>query len=117
VRFNNVGNVQEQPFGKMIVKNGNKQIGIYDINGTTPAGNVLPGSVRNFTVPLHNIGMIGKYTLIGNFGYGTNGQLLSGTTTFYVVPLMVIILAIVVLLLIVFLVVFFPKMRRNRNRR
>ena len=117
VRFNNVGNVQEQPFGKFVVKNGNTQIGSYDVNNTTPPGNVLPGSIRLFTVPLSNIGMFGKYTIEGNFGYGTNGQLLSGTTTFYVVPLPAILAVLIVILLIIFFTVVLPRMRGNSSRR
>ncbi len=114
VRFNNVGNVQEQPFGKIVLKSGNSELATYNINATSPAGNVLPGSVRIFTVKLSHVGNLGKYTLLGNFGYGTNGQLLSGSTTFYVIPAILIIIVLLVLLLIIFFT-FIVLRIKNRN--
>lgn len=117
VRFNNVGNVQEQPFGKVVLKSGNKELATYNVNATTPAGNVLPGSIRLYTVKLSHIGMIGKYTLLGNFGYGTNGQLLSGSTTFYVIPTLAIVIAVLVILLIAFFVYALLRKRNGKSIR
>lgn len=104
VRFQNSGNLQEEPFGKMILKKGSKTIATYDVNNTSPRGNVLPSSIRRFAVPLSGMGSFGKYTLEGNFGYGTKGQLLSASTSFYIVPLTAIVIAVVVLLLILVVV-------------
>lgn len=101
VRFNNTGNLQEEPFGKMLLKKGGTTIGTYEINNTTPRGNVLPGSIRRFTIPLTGLGNFGKYTLEGNFGYGSKGQLLSASTTFYIIPIAAIVIAVVVLLVII----------------
>jgi uncharacterized membrane protein len=78
---------------------------------------VLPASTRIFTVNLNHIGMFGKYTVEGNFGYGTNGQLLSGSTTFYVIPAAFIIIVLAVILLVLFFVFVFPRMVRSYNRR
>lgn len=117
VRFNNVGNVQEQPFGKVILKKGSNVLGTYEINNTNPRGNVLPDSIRRFDVPLKGLGSFGKYTIEGNFGYGTKGQLVTAKTTFYIVPLAVIIGAIVLLLVILFLIFGLPRMIRAYNRR
>jgi hypothetical protein len=117
IRFQNTGNVQEQPFGKAVLKDGNKEVGIYEINNTVPASNVLPGSIRKFTINLTNIGFIGKYTLEGNFGYGVSGQLVSGSTTFYVIPLSVIIIAIVIILLILIAIFVTPRLIRMHDRR
>jgi WxL interacting protein linking bacterial and host surfaces len=117
IRFNNAGNVQEQPFGKLVLKSGNKELATYVINNTTPAGNVLPGSIRLFTVKLTHVGMFGKYTLLGNFGYGTNGQLLSGSTTFYVIPTLAIVIAVVMILLIVFFIYVFLRKRHDTGSR
>ncbi len=117
VRFDNTGNLQEEPFGKVLLKKGSTVLGSYEINNTTPRGNVLPSSIRRFVVPLKGLGNFGKYTLEGNFGYGTKGQLLTATTTFYVVPLAVIILVIIVILLILFVIFGLPRMLRAYNRR
>lgn len=101
VRFQNSGNLQEAPFGKVILKKGSNIVASYEINNTQPRGNVLPGSIRHFVTPLTGLGSFGKYTLEGNFGYGTKGQLLSASTSFYIVPVSAIVIAVVVLLVIV----------------
>jgi len=117
VRFENKGDVQEEPFGKVILKKGNKQLATYEVNNTDPRGNVLPGSIRKFSVKLTKVSSFGKYTLQGNFGYGSNGQLLSASTTFYVIPLWAIIVGIVVILLIIAAIVLLPRKIRTYNRR
>ena len=116
VRFENKGDVQEQPFGKLVLKKGDKVLQTTEINNTDPRGNVLPDSVRKFEVDLNKVGSFGKYTLQGNFGYGATGQLLSGTTTFYIIPVPIIVLAVALLLVILFLIFVAPKLVRNYNR-
>jgi hypothetical protein len=116
-RFENKGNIQEQPFGKVLLEQGGKQIASYEINDTAPRGNVLPDSIRKFTISLDKVGSFGKYTVVGNFGYGSDGKLLSGSTTFYVVPVTAIIIGIAIVLFVLFLIFIFPKLVRKYNRR
>jgi len=123
VRFQNQGNVQEQPFGKVILKKGSKVIDQQEINNVTNGerSNVLPGTVRRFTVDLHNTKSYGKYTVEGNFGYGSNGQLLSAKKSFYVVPVALIIIVLAVIVGLILLLIIVPRVRRNyrvvKNRR
>ena len=117
IRFQNEGDVQEQPFGKILLEQGNKQIASFEVNDTTPRGNVLPASIRKFTVNLTKVGAFGKYTLVGNFGYGTNGQLISGKTTFYVIPIWAIIAVVLVIAIIAFFIFGFPRLMRRYNER
>ncbi len=117
VRFQNEGNIQEQPFGKIIVKKGDKQVGEYEINDSDQPANVLPDSIRRFSVDLKGLSSFGKYTLEGNFGYGSKGQLLTGKTTFYIIPVPYIIGALAVIALILFLIFGLPKIMRNYNKR
>ena len=118
VRFQNSGDVQEQPFGKITLKNWRgKVIGTYEINNTTPRGNVLPDSIRKFSVPMKDIGGLGKYTMVGNFGYGNKGQLITASTTFYVIPVMSLVLVAVVIALILFLIFGLPRLVKWYNRR
>ena len=118
IRFENKGNVHEQPFGKIILRDRSGKI-IYqtEVNNTIPPSNVLPDSIRKFNVPLKNVGSFGKYKVEGNFGYGSSGQLLSATTTFYVIPKAVIIGVIFLIFLILFLIFGMPKLIRAYNRR
>lgn len=116
-RFQDLGNVQEQPFGKILLEQNGKQLASYEINNETPRGNVLPGSIRRFAIHVDHLGLIGKYTLVGNFGYGTDGQLLSGQTTFYVVPLGLIVAVVVLLALIGLGIYAGPRLVRRYNQR
>lgn len=120
VRFENTGNVQLEPFGKMQLKRFGKEVGGYEINQRGPAlvqGSVLPESIRRFSVDLKNLSSFGKYTVEGNFGYGANGQLITAKTTFYVVPVLLILLGVVALLVLLFLIFVLPRMIRSYNKR
>jgi hypothetical protein len=117
VRFQNSGNVQEQPFGKVLLKKGSTTEGTFAVNDAASPGNVLPNSIRRFTVKINKVGWFGKYKLQGNFGYGSKGQLLTAQSTFYVIPVPIIIAAAIIVLFIVFLIFGLPKLIRRYNRR
>jgi hypothetical protein len=117
VRFQDTGNIQLEPFGKLTLKKGSKVLQQVEINNTTPPGNVLPDSVRRFNVALDKLGSFGKYTVEGDFGYGSSGQLLTAKTTFYVVPVAIIIVIILIILLILAAIFGLPKLIRGYNRR
>ncbi len=117
VRFQNGGNVQEQPFGKLLLKKGSNSLATYAVNTDTPPSNVLPNSIRLFNVKINKVGNFGKYKLEGNFGYGSKGQLLTTQATFYVIPATVIIIGALILLLIIILIFALPRLIRAYNRR
>lgn len=117
VRFQNEGNIQEAPFGKILLKDSkNKILASYEVNNTNPPGNVLPNSIRKFPINIDKVGSFGKYKLEGNFGYGAAGQLLTASTTFYVVPLSLLILGAVLLALIILAIFVLPRIIRAYNR-
>lgn len=118
IRFQNEGNIQVEPFGKILIKNrAGKIITIYNVNNSNPPGNVLPNSIRKFSIPLNKLGSFGIYTVEGNFGYGTTGQALSASTTFYVIPLALIIGFVLFIILILFIIFVLPKIIKNYNQR
>lgn len=118
VRFQNQGNLQEAPFGKILLKNsGGKVAAQYELNSGSPAANVLPDSIRKFPVSLTKVGSFGKYKVEGNFGYGTSGQLLSASTSFYVIPKLYVLLFIALVVFLVFLVFGVPRLVKAYNRR
>ena len=120
VRFENKGNVQEQPFGKVALKKGDQTIATYELNKVIPPGNVLPDSIRKFKIDLNDkVGSFGKYTLVGNFGYGENGQLLSASTTFYVVPIYLIVGVLLLIAAVVGLILYLKNYKKRilRNAR
>lgn len=116
-RFQNTGNIQLEPFGKVELKRFGKVIGSYEVNNESPRGNVLPDSVRRFDTALSKLGTFGKYEVYGNFGYGSTGQLLTANTTFYVIPLAYILGGIAFVLLLIILIFVLPRMIRAYNRR
>lgn len=117
VRFKNSGDIQEQPFGKVTVtKMGGAVVYSAEINKGDAPANVLPDSIRKFSVPLQSIGSFGKYTVQGDFGYG-KGQTLTGKTTFYVIPVPVMITLLVLVVLIIFAIVEIPRLIKRYNRR
>ncbi len=116
VRFKNSGTAHEQPFGKVVVKKGNKTIQTTEINATEPRGNVLPDSTRRFTVKLDKVGLWGKYTVEGNFGYGTNGQLISAKTSFFVFPLLFIVIGLLLLALLGWAIFGLPRAIKKYNQ-
>lgn len=116
VRFKNNGNSHEQPFGKIRLTKNGTVLQETEINNTDTRGNVLPDSIRRFDTKLTKVGSFGKYTVEGNFGYGTNGELLSAKTSFWVIPLALIVGVIVALVLIVTAVIVVPKALKRRNR-
>lgn len=116
-RFNNAGNVQEQPFGKILLNRGSNTLQTVTINNTDPPGNVLPSSIRLFSYNLSKVGWYGKYKVEGNFGYGSKGQLLTATATFYVIPVLFIVIAVLILLFILFLIFGLPRLIRAYDRR
>lgn len=117
IRFQNTGNVQLDPFGKVIVKRFGKQVASYEVNNKAPRGTVLPDSIRRFEVKLDKLSSFGKYTLVGNFGYGTTGQLVTGKVVFYVIPLTLVLLAVGGLVVLLLLIFVLPRMIRSYNRR
>lgn len=101
VRFENKGNVQVGPFGKLSVKKGKSVVYEADFNNSTPRDVILPDSARRWDVPLNDIGTFGKYTVIATFTYGATNQTIEVSKSFWVIPQSVIIMAIIAVILII----------------
>ncbi len=119
-RFENKGNVQLGPFGKVSVSQGDKVVYDADFNNKTPQDVILPDGARRWDIPLKNIGEFGYYTVSATFTYGTTNQSIDVTRSFWVIPTYVIIAAIVVAVLLIAAIVwliFFLRGRKHRNAR
>lgn len=104
-RLQNTGSVQEGPFGKVSVKQGDKVVYAADFNNKTPRDMILPDSARRWDVPLQNIGDFGHYTVSATFTYGQKNQTIEVTESFWVIPLGVIIGAIAGIFVLIALIV------------
>src|SRR5690606_23595906 len=101
VRFENTGKVQAGPFGKVSVTKGDELVYDVDFNDKEQRDMVLPGSARRFTVPLEQIGGIGKYTVSATFTYGTQNKTIEVTESFWLIPRTAIIAGAVGLVLLI----------------
>ena len=120
IRFENKGNIQEGPFGKITVKNFGKVVSSTDFNAASPRDQILPDAARRWDVPFNDLGSFGHYTVSATLTYGQKNQTIDVTTSFWIIPQIAIIIAIAALLLIIGLIVFlifFIRKRRRHNRR
>lgn len=116
-RFQNSGNVQEYPFGKITLKKGSKVLATVEVNNTDPRGAVLPDSIRKFVTSIGGkADSFGKYTIEGNFGYGSKGQLLSAKTSFYVIPVAYWI-GLLVIVILILAAVLAPRLMKRHDRK
>lgn len=105
-RLKNTGTIHEQPAG---------QVTITDMFGKTtaavnvnlPPRNILPGSTRKFESPLDKsvIGekrLFGRYTATLKMTYGSNKQVVTSQTTFWVIPYRAIGIAVAAMIITFF---------------
>jgi len=116
-RFENKGNIQEGPFGKISVTQGNKVVYDYDFNQDTPREVVLPDGARRWEVPIKDVGTFGHYTVHAIFTYGITNKTIEVERSFWVIPTAYIIAAIVLVVLIVAALVWLIFFLKGRKRR
>lgn len=120
VRFENKGNIQLAPFGKVTVQQGDKVVYDVDFNQDTPRQVVLPDSARRWDIPLDKIGDFGYYTVTGVFTYGKDNKTFEVKQSFWVIPVWMIIAAIVAVIVIIggiILAIFLIKGNKRRRAR
>lgn len=100
-RFQNKGNLQLGPIGKISVKEGDKVIYEADFNNKDPRDMILPDSARRWDIPLKKIGSFGNYTVIATFTYGKKNQTIEVMKSFWIIPTFVIVVAIVGVLVLI----------------
>jgi len=100
-RFENKGNIQLGPFGKISVTQGDKVVYDYDFNQETPRDVVLPDGARKWEVPLENVGDFGYYTVHATFTYGSTNKTIEVEKSFWIIPTAYIIAAIAILVLLI----------------
>lgn len=103
-RLKNNGSSHEQPTGQIAVKDmfGNA---VANVNVNLNRNNILPSSIRRFENPLDK-SVIGDRFLFGRFtadlkmSYGTKGQTVTESTSFWVIPYRMIGFAILLLIIL-----------------
>lgn len=104
-RFENKGNLQVGPFGKISVLKGDHVVYDTNFNNKDPRDVILPDGARRWDIPLKNIGNFGQYTVNAVFTYGDKNQTIEVTKSFWVVPQMLIIAVVIAALVLIALIV------------
>ena len=117
-RIKNNGSSHEQPTGQASVKDmfGNA---VANINFNLNRSNILPGSIRKFEQPLDSsvIGdrfLFGRYTADLKMSYGTQGQTITASTSFWVIPWRLV--GFIILLIVILFVVARIALKRYTER-
>jgi len=104
-RVKNEGSSHEQPSGQAAIKDmfGNP---VANVNFNLNQSNVLPGSIRRFEQPLDSssIGnriLFGRYTAALKLSYGTNGQTMTASTSFWVIPYRMIAAVLIFIVIVI----------------
>lgn len=126
-RIKNEGSTHEQPTGSIVVADmfGNKIAGV---NVNLTRSNVLPNSIRKFEQTLDKavIGdrfLFGRYTADMKLTYGTKGQTVTESTSFWVIPYRLVGFAILLIVIVVVIIRIALKrytervVERSRGRR
>lgn len=96
ISIKNNGNSFSKPFGTIVVTDmSGKQVYSYELNNSTPRGNILPKSSRTFTDEIKNISKPGRYTVTTNVSHGTGGEVLTQKVSFWYIPVWLLIALIV----------------------
>ncbi len=108
-RVKNDGNIHVKPTGNIVIQDvfGNS-VGKVAVNDTT--SNVLPDSIRKFDGEYKGGWMFGMYTANLTLGYGTTGQAITGTVSFWVIPYKLILVGLLVMATLIFVVARLIKM-------
>jgi hypothetical protein len=129
-RVKNEGSVHQQPVGQILVKD---MFGgaVANVNVNLNQNNVLPASIRQFpgvldSTVIGNRFLFGRYTADLKMSYGSEGQTMTASTSFWVIPYRLVGFALL-LLLIAFIVIrialkryterVVARSRSNRRRR
>jgi len=102
-RIKNTGNVHIKPFGNIEIRDMFGSV-VKTIPINSDKTNVLPKSTRLFESKTDSSWMFGVYTANLSLGYGTKGQALTSTVTFWVVPYKIILAILFVLSSIIFVI-------------
>lgn len=116
-RFQNEGNVQIGPIGKISVTKDKKVVYDADFNNKTPRDVILPDSARRWETPLKDIEAFGHYEVTATFTYGEKNQTIEVKKAFWVIPMHLIYIAIGVVLGLILLIVAIWFFLRSYKRR
>jgi hypothetical protein len=119
--FQNQGNVQIGPFGKISLRKGDTVVYEVDFNNKNPRDMVLAESARRWSIPLEETSGFGQYTVVATFAYGSMNQSIEISKSFWVITTTSMIIAgaslLVIIGAIIGTVLYLKKRRRSNSHR
>lgn len=112
-RIKNEGNIHVKPVGSIELRDMFGGL-VTTMPVNADKSNVLPDSIRRFESSYDKPWMAGRYTANLTLGYGTTGQAITSTISFWVIPYKIILIALFILATIIFI---FSRMIKVYNRR
>lgn len=113
-RIKNEGNIHIKPVGNIEVRDMFGGL-VSNLPINKDKANILPNSIRRFdNQKLDKSWMLGLYTANLTMGYGTTGQAITNTISFWVIPYKIILAALLILATIIFI---FKRLIKVYNRR
>jgi len=112
-RIKNTGNIHIKPSVNIEIRDMFGGIA-KTLKANESSANVLPNSIRRFDSKTDNSMMFGMYTANLSVGYGTNGQAITNTITFWVIPYK---LVLAVLFIISTIIYIFSRLLKAYNKR
>ncbi len=102
VHLQNTGNGFSQPFGRVTITKGKKEVYSYEfnINSNGERANILPKSERTFTDTIKNAASFGHYTATASLSYKQGGEVISYSKSFWVIPKPIIYVVLIVIALL-----------------
>lgn len=116
IHIKNLGNSFAKPFGQVQIQNmSGKQVYSYELNNSTPRGNILPNAERTFKDDLKGVSTPGRYKIVANISYGSGGEVLNYTSTFWYLPTWLLILIGAIVLILIGAAVYLFKRYNSRS--
>ena len=101
IRVKDTGNVQFQPRGTVSITNMfGKPVQTIPVN----AHNVLPGAVRQMDASWQHKWLFGQYNATVSLVYGSKGQIITASTTFWGFPFRIILVVLIILAVLGFII-------------
>lgn len=101
-RISNDGNIHVKPAGTIEIRDAfGGSVATIPVNDTK--SNVLPDSIRRFENTYNSSWMFGMYTADLTLGYGTTGQAITSTITFWVIPYKLVLIGLLTFITLVFI--------------
>ncbi len=101
-RIQNEGNIHVKPVGNIELRDMFGGL-VATMSVNADKSNVLPSSIRRFETTYGNKWLFGRYTANLTLGYGTTGQAITNTISFWVIPYKLILTGLFVLATIIFI--------------